>query len=191
MTSSTRRDHWLALIKEVILMHRFISKFKAEFPKRETLLEVWEVQARMILGVVRLHAAREMLRMAPPPPINFLIFTLLDEVPKGDYVLEELYNSFKKAEVMSSCSAASILKCLNIANPTVYALDVKEGVEITRSSVEVESLASLETTIEQVIGEAKEASIAKASVDRIKDEGITDSIIFLAVSHVYVCCLLK
>ncbi|PKI69181.1 hypothetical protein CRG98_010448 [Punica granatum] len=28
ITSSTRRDHWLALTKEIMLMHRFLSKFK-------------------------------------------------------------------------------------------------------------------------------------------------------------------
>ncbi|KAI0524804.1 hypothetical protein KFK09_004190 [Dendrobium nobile] len=178
MTSSTRRDHWFALIKEVILMHRFISKFNAKYPETEAFLQAWEVQARTILGVMRLHAAREMLRMAPPPPINFLIFTLLDEVPKGDYVLEELYNSLKKTKGISSCSAASILNSLNLAIPIVDATNIK-GVEITPSSPEAESLASLETTVELVREEAKEASIAKATVGGIKEEGITDSIIFL------------
>ncbi|KAH0468222.1 hypothetical protein IEQ34_003255 [Dendrobium chrysotoxum] len=178
MTSSTRRDHWFALIKEVILMHRFISKFKAKYPETEAFLQAWEVQARTMLGVMRLHAAREMLRMAPPPPINFLIFTLLDEVPKGDYVLEELYDSLKKTKGISSCSAASILKSLNLAIPIVDATNIK-GVEITPSSPEAESLASLETTIELVREETKEASIAKATVGGIKEEGITDSIIFL------------
>ncbi|XP_020591575.1 uncharacterized protein LOC110032324 isoform X2 [Phalaenopsis equestris] len=179
MASSTRRDHWFALINEVIKMHKFISKLRDEFSETETCFQVWEVQARTILGIMRLHAAREMLRMAPPPPINFLIFTLLDEVPKGDYVLEELYNSLKKSEVIGACSAASILKSLNIGSPVVCGMKAKEGVEITPRRGEAESLAMLEPAIEQVREEAKEASIAKATLEKIKDEGIIDSIILL------------
>ncbi|KAL0338763.1 UNVERIFIED_CONTAM: hypothetical protein Sangu_1398400 [Sesamum angustifolium] len=77
MTSSTRRDHWLALGKEVMLLHQFLSKFKVE-----SALEVWEMHARTILGIIRLHAAREMLRISPPVPESFLIFALLDELPR-------------------------------------------------------------------------------------------------------------
>ncbi|CAA6653777.1 unnamed protein product [Spirodela intermedia] len=78
LTSSTRRDHWLSLTKEVILLHQFLSKFGIESPQ-----ERWEMQARTILGIIRLHAVREMLRIAPPVPRNFLIFTLFDELPRG------------------------------------------------------------------------------------------------------------
>ncbi|KAK8959437.1 hypothetical protein KSP40_PGU017929 [Platanthera guangdongensis] len=181
MASSTRREHWLALIKEVILMHRFISNMKAESFKEETALQSWEVQARTILGVMRLHAAREMLRMAPPFPINFLIFALFDELPKGDYVMQELCKSLKKEGTISACNASSILKSLNIAHPIMQTMDARgERGEITPRSQVEESLASLDTTIEQAREEAKKTSIAKETVERIKDEGIADSILVLA-----------
>lgn len=109
MTSSTRRDHWLALIKEIILLHRFLRKFKVDSPSGSQ-----EIHARTILGIIRLHAAREMLRISPPIPKNFLIFDLLDELPKGDYVLEDLAESMKKVDTGHSCSASSILRSLNI-----------------------------------------------------------------------------
>ncbi|KAG0458307.1 hypothetical protein HPP92_023464 [Vanilla planifolia] len=155
-TNSMRRDLWLALIKEVVLMHRFISRFKKEFFEAETTFQTWEVQARTILGIIRLHAAREMLRMAPPPPMNFLIFSLFNELPKGDFVLEELSNSLKKAATLNACSATAILKCLCVAPPIVHKLDAKEGRKPRRQA------------------------LLKATVEKLRDEGIINSTLVLA-----------
>ncbi|KAK1297297.1 hypothetical protein QJS10_CPB15g02142 [Acorus calamus] len=143
LTGSTRRDHWLALTKEVIFLHRFLSKFQIEPP-----LRAWEVQARTILGIFRLHAAREMLRISPPVPSSFLIFYLFEELPKGDYVLEELSNSLGGTDAMHPCSATLILKRLNISHRVVEDAEVKEGLEGPAGGV-TESLVSLETTIGQ------------------------------------------
>ncbi|KAL8483838.1 hypothetical protein ACS0TY_026505 [Phlomoides rotata] len=100
MTSSTRRDHWLALVTEIMLLNKFISKFNVE-----SEVQVWEMHARTILGIIRLHAAREMLRMCPPEPRSFLIFALLDELPKGNYVLEELSGSLKGGDPCKNLSS--------------------------------------------------------------------------------------
>ncbi|KAG1333930.1 hypothetical protein COCNU_03G000490 [Cocos nucifera] len=172
MTSSTRREHWLTLIKEVILLHRFISRFNIESP-----MQALEMHARTILGVLRLHAAREMLRISPPVPTNFLIFSLYDDLPKGDYVLEELSNSLKQTNRITHCNAASILKSLNMSLP-MDTMEMQEGLEEQPSS-QADSLASLETTIGQVREEAKEVSIAKATVEEMKAEGISDSLLVL------------
>ncbi|KAF8393956.1 hypothetical protein HHK36_020158 [Tetracentron sinense] len=173
LTSSTRRDHWLCLIKEIILLHRFVSKFKVESP-----IQVWELHARTILGIIRLHAAREMLRISPPVPTNFLIFTLFDELPKGDYVLEELANSLKQINSIHPCSASSILRNLNMSNPNVSSIKVKEEVEEIISS-QADNFSSLETTINQVREEAKEIGNAKATAEGLKEEGISDSVVVL------------
>lgn len=177
LTSSTRRDHWLSLTKEVILLHRFLSKFAIESPQ-----ERWEMQARTILGIIRLHAVREMLRLAPPVPRNFLIFTLFDELPKGDYVMEELFKSSKEAGPLHPCSAVSILKILNISHPSVSVSAAKEGYEVLIG--QREKLESLETTIGQVREEAKEIVVARASVEGLKEEGISDSLLVLAVRSI-------
>ncbi|XP_010917843.1 uncharacterized protein [Elaeis guineensis] len=172
MTSSTRREHWLTLIKEVILLHRFISRFNIDSP-----MQALEMHARTILGVLRLHAAREMLRMSPPVPTNFLIFSLYDDLPKGDYVLEELSNSLKQTNRIAHCNAATILKSLNMSLP-MDTMEMQEGFEEHPSS-QADSLASLETTIGQVREEAKEVSIAKATIEEMKAEGISDSLLVL------------
>ncbi|XP_073277122.1 uncharacterized protein [Primulina huaijiensis] len=172
MTSSTRRDHWLALVKEVILLHRFLSKFKLESP-----LEAWEMHARTILGIIRLHAAREMLRISPPVPNRFLIFTLLDEVPKGDYVLDELADSLKKVTSGHPCSASSILRNLNTSRPPIPPIPCSGTPQVDEVSeiVRPENLSSLESALHQAREEAKEVEMAKATTEGLKEEGISES----------------
>ncbi|XP_075507752.1 uncharacterized protein LOC142544606 [Primulina tabacum] len=172
MTSSTRRDHWLALVKEVILLHRFLSKFELESP-----LEAWEMHARTILGIIRLHAAREMLRISPPVPNRFLIFTLLDEVPKGDYVLDELAESLKKVTSGHPCSASSILRNLNTSRPPIYPIPCAGMPQVDEVSemVRPENLSSLESALHRAREEAKEVDMAKATTEGLKEEGISES----------------
>lgn len=171
MTSSTRRDHWLALIKEIILLHRFLRKFKVDSPSGS-----WEMHARTILGIIRLHAAREMLRISPPVPKNFLIFDLLDELPKGDYVLEELAESLKKLDVGHPCSASSILRSLNISRMSVPVEMVKEMDDSNRIPGQTDNVSSLGNAIDQAREEAKEIEKAKATVEELKGEGMGNSV---------------
>lgn len=176
MTSSTRRDHWLALVEEIILLHQFVLKFKVTSEE-----EVWELHARTILGVIRLHAAREMLRISPPEPKSFLIFSLLEELPKGDYILQELSESLKTITRGNPCSASSILRNLNIAQPCIPCLEPKQ-ITGDNGMVQPENLSLLENAINQSREEAKEVDQAKATAEGLKEEGISESAQVLMVS---------
>lgn len=178
ITSSTRRDHWLALTKEIMLMHQFLSKFKVECP-----IQAWEMHARTILAIVRLHAAREMLRISPPEPTRFLIFSLFEELPKGDYILEELAESLKKVNSGNPCSASSILRCMIISESIHSSIEVTEvGKESAGPSGPVEDTSLLESVINQAREEEKEIAIAKATTEGLKEEGIAESIAIFMVS---------
>lgn len=174
-----------------MLLHRFLRKFKIDSP-----LESWEMHARTILGIIRLHAAREMLRISPPGPKNFLIFDLLDELPKGDYVLKELAESLKKVDTRHPCSASSILRSLNVSQMFVPSVELKEIQkdinDVPTSPVQVDHVSSLESAIDQSREEAKEIQKAKATVEDLKDEGIGNSVQVLMVgchsTPVYECC---
>nr|XP_043613825.1 uncharacterized protein LOC122585767 [Erigeron canadensis] len=175
LTSSTRRDHWLALVKEILLLHKFLAKFKVESPLQE-----WEMHARTILGIIRLHAAREMLRISPPTPKSFLIFTLFDELPTGSHVLEELAESLKTVRSGHPCSASSILRNLNVSHACISCAESEIGPEQSEIvSNQPENIESLETAVEQVREEAKEINTAKATTDELKDDGIGDSALVL------------
>ncbi|XP_030927533.1 uncharacterized protein LOC115953854 [Quercus lobata] len=171
MTSSTRRDHWLALIKEIMFMHQFLLKYKVECP-----IQAWEMHARTILGIIRLHAAREMLRISPPTPTKFLIFALLDELPKGDYILGQLVDSLKKINSGHPCSASSTLKNMNMSLSIISSVEVKEiGEENVCASGIDDNNSSLEIAINQAREEEKKIVIAKATTKELKEEGITES----------------
>ncbi|KAK9031956.1 hypothetical protein V6N11_056241 [Hibiscus sabdariffa] len=175
MTSSTRRDHWLSLTKEVLLMHKFLSKFKSE-----SLIQAWEMHARTILGILRLHAAREMLRISPPDPTKFLIFALYDELPKGDYVLEQLAESLKRVDMGQPCSAHSILRKMNFSDHTILSLGTKGVNEKSKAIAGSEDdKTSLETAINQTRKEEREVAKAKEAVEGLKEEGITENALIL------------
>lgn len=161
-------------------MHRFLSKFNIQHPAH-----VWEVHSRMILSIIRLHCAREMLRISPPLPTKFLIFSLFDELPKGDIVLEELAESLKKDGARQPCSASSILKTVNMLSSLESASELKEEKkenEGTSSTGTEADYSLLDTAINQARQEAEEVEIAKATVEGLRDEGIGDSALVLAVS---------
>lgn len=183
MTTSTRRDHWLALVKEIMLLHRVLSKYNVESP-----VQVWEMHARTILGIIRLHAAREMLRISPPTPNSFLIFSLFDELPKGDFVLEALAESLKNVNSGHPCSASSILRNLNVSQACAPCVETEEITEKSKIlGGQADNLSSLESAVDQVREEAKEIGIAKATAEELKEEGVSDSVAVLMVRCGQIC----
>ncbi|KAI4386629.1 hypothetical protein MLD38_004546 [Melastoma candidum] len=177
LTSSTRRELWLALSREVMLMHKFIHKNKLESP-----FLVWEIHSRTILGIVRLHSVREMLRMGPPLPTKFLMFALFDELPKGDIVLEQLAKHLKDCS-KRPCHASSIMNAMKLSRIAFPSTEVKEDGKgcccPTAPTISNDNYFSLNTTINQVREETKVREIAKATTERLKEESGADNIFIL------------
>ncbi|KAF2590566.1 hypothetical protein F2Q70_00041465 [Brassica cretica] len=170
--------HWLMLVKEItLLMHQFLKKYNVESP-----LQAWEVHSRTILGIIRLHAAREMLRISPPDPKKFLVFSLFEEVPKGDSVLEELAEiSQKVGTTKNPCSASSILRNMNMEQLGSILKEEEEDKYKEKSKVidKEEMLASLEGAVNQTREEGREIEKAKATTRELEEEGITESVAVL------------
>ena len=142
-----------------MFLHQFLSKYQIKCP-----IQTWELHARTILGIVRLQAAREMLRISPPVPTKFLIFSLYNEIPKGDYVLEELADSLKKGNNGQSCSASSILRSMNISK-IVDSCIITDEASQADGSVNIVDDPLLEAAIKQSREEEKEILIAKATTE--------------------------
>lgn len=140
------------------------------------------MHARTILGIIRLHAAREMLRISPPVPTKFLIFSLYNEIPKGDYVLEELADSLKKGNTPQSCSASSILSSMKISKTIVSDTIIDEVDQVDGSVNVVDDSPSLETAIKQSREEEREVLIAQATTEELKEEGVIDSVLVITVN---------
>jgi len=139
------------------------------------------MHARTMLGIIRLHAAREMLRISPPVPTKFLIFSLYNEIPKGDFVLEELADSLNKSNNSQSCSASSILSSMNISKTIVADVITDEKSQADERVYDVDGGPSLESAIQQAREEEREILIAKATTEELKEEGVIDSVLVITV----------
>lgn len=139
------------------------------------------MHARTILSIIRLHAAREMLRISAPDPTKFLIFALFDEIPKGDYVLEKLAQSLMTVNSGHLCSASSLLRRMNVREAIISSVEVEEvGKESLRGPMD--NVNSLESAINKAREEEKEIAVAKATAEGLKEEGVTDCTLVLIVS---------
>lgn len=160
-------------------MHNFLSDFKVECP-----IQAWEMHSRTILSIIRLHAAREMLRISPPNPTEFLIFSLYEELPKGDYVLEQLAQSLKRVNSGQPCSASSILRKLNLPEPNVSSLEAKIVSEVSETIAvgkDDDNNTSLETAINQARKEGRGVAKSRAVMEGLKEEGISENVTILTV----------
>ncbi|XP_010534213.1 PREDICTED: uncharacterized protein LOC104809831 [Tarenaya hassleriana] len=80
----TRRDYWLAIIREVLYTHRYINKFKITGVARE------EALSKAVLCVLRAQTIQELGFTNPACFENLLLFNLCDQLPGGDLILETL-----------------------------------------------------------------------------------------------------
>lgn len=81
----TRRDYWLAIIREVLYVHRYMNKFKII-----TGVAKDEAISKAVLGVLRVQAVQELCLTNPVRYENLLPFNLCDQLPGGDHILETL-----------------------------------------------------------------------------------------------------
>ncbi|KAL9268737.1 hypothetical protein AKJ16_DCAP14005 [Drosera capensis] len=82
----TRRDYWVAIIQEILFVHKFIRRFQITGVEREEAL--W----RAILGILRLQAIQELNSIGPFCFDSLLTFSLCDHLPGGDLILETMAN---------------------------------------------------------------------------------------------------
>jgi hypothetical protein len=82
----TRRDYWFAIIKEILHAHKFIRKFNLSGLKKA------EILSEATLGVFRYRALKEGFHIMPSQVKSTLSFYLAEKLPKGDKILDALYN---------------------------------------------------------------------------------------------------
>lgn len=159
LTGSSRRDYWLALIKEVISLHNFIRKFHLQGREED------EAMGRATAGVIRLHATRETFKIFPPCPENLLTFTLSEELlPKGDSVSQELANSVQSGTNMFWSAALLLSEEID---------EEREVCGEKETQVQVGEKTALEACVHESREEAKKTEIARISIEGLLAEGIT------------------
>ncbi|CAL9203378.1 uncharacterized protein LOC135631695 [Musa acuminata AAA Group] len=82
----SHRDYWFAIIQEVLRANKFIRKYKLKrFQRAESL-------SKAALGIFRSRAVKEAFHGMPSHFKSILPFNLAEKLPKGDKILEALYN---------------------------------------------------------------------------------------------------
>lgn len=170
----TRRDYWLAIIREILYVHRFIHTYQIKGVKQD------EALSKAVLGILRLQAIQE-ISSAPLCCGGLLMFNLCDQLPGGDLILETLANMSTISELdrsnnsksgggMYSISALDMISNLGFAFGTSSNNSVETGLAV--GEITVGELTSLERAVKESKNNYKKVAQAQATVDGVKVEGI-------------------
>lgn len=165
----TRRDYWLAITREILYAHRFISKYSI------TGVEKDEAVSMAVLGILRMQAIQDMSLLSSGCFESLLMFNLCDRLPGGDLILETLANmSISRALDRSnksepggetySISALGFIFGSTTSNPCETALIVGE--------VAVGEMSLLEKAVKESRDNFQKVMEAQGTVEEVKLDGI-------------------
>ncbi|KAL0290976.1 UNVERIFIED_CONTAM: hypothetical protein Sangu_2551000 [Sesamum angustifolium] len=171
----TRRDYWLAIIREVLYAHRFISKFRLSGHQRD------EVLLKAIFGILRLQALKEISSAVPLCCEALLMFNVCDQLPGGDLILEKLANILTMREVdrknagksgngMYSISALALASSLGFVFGTSSGMTSDTGLIV--GEIAVGEMTVLEKAVRDARSSYESVMLAQATVDGVKVDGI-------------------
>ncbi|KAJ4957043.1 hypothetical protein NE237_013826 [Protea cynaroides] len=170
----TRRDYWLAIIREILYAHKFIRKFQILGFEQD------EVLSKAILGILRLQAVQDVGSAVPFRSETLLMFNLCDQLPGGDLILETLArmsasresertNNLSSGNGMRSIAASAIFSNLGVAlgrSSTVPQAGIVLG------EIVVGDTTALERAVRESRKSFKKVELAQATIDGVKVEGI-------------------
>ncbi|KAG6404023.1 hypothetical protein SASPL_136259 [Salvia splendens] len=175
----TRRDYWLAIIREALYAHRFVLKFRISGLERE------EVLLKAIFGIMRVQALKEMSFTQPLCLDALLMFNVCDQLPLGDLILEELVNTLASGKVdkknagaprngVYSSSALSIASNLGFSIGKSWGLVNGSGPVV--GEITVGEMTPLEKGVKEARCSYENVVLAQATVDGVKVDGIDTSL---------------
>lgn len=191
LTGRTRRDYWLAIIKEVVSAHQFIRTYQLEgVGKAEAL-------AKAVLGIARLRATKETFHVLPPRPETLLTYSLGAEMPGGDLVLaalagmlrypgrmegqpgeEKLLDRRQGNRIYASSAAAAVA---GFGPSTPKGTDKAKEASVPIGEVLVGEITPLEKAILQSRDNTKKVLLAQATIEGVKVEGIGTNVAVMKV----------
>ncbi|KAG7944618.1 hypothetical protein I3843_15G111100 [Carya illinoinensis] len=171
----TRRDYWLAIIREILYVHRFINKYQINGVERE------EALSKAVLGILRIQAVQDIGLAIPLQCETLLVFNLCDQLPGGDLILESFANMSTLRELdqtnnskasggIYSVSALDVVSNLGFVfgtssnNPTEAGLVVGE--------IAVGEMSSLERAVRESKNNYEKVVLAQTTIDGVKVDGI-------------------
>ncbi|XP_024020266.1 uncharacterized protein LOC21402869 [Morus notabilis] len=170
----TRRDYWLAIIREILYVHRFINKFQIKGVERD------EALSKAVLGIVRLQAIQDISLVVHLNCESLLMFNLCDQLPGGDLILETLGNMLTLRESdqtdksqsgsrMYSSSALDMVSNLGF----VFGSSSNSHAEnrLVVGDITVGKMTSLERAVKKSKNNYAKVVVAQATIDGVKVDG--------------------
>ncbi|KAL5207788.1 hypothetical protein ABZP36_032223 [Zizania latifolia] len=171
LTGHSRRDYWLAIISEVLYVHRFVRKFDINgVDKEETILKA-------VLSILRLQAIEELAIPVCNRFESLLMFNLCDKLPGGDVILETLASTILSrssarlnqpglSSGKHSRSPFAVLSNLGVVSP------VNNGERLFVGEIVVGEMSSLQKVVTESMNNYKKVELAQATVDGVKVDGL-------------------
>ncbi|XP_065047815.1 uncharacterized protein LOC135678673 [Musa acuminata AAA Group] len=172
LTGHSRRDYWLAIMREVLYAHRFLRKFQIEGVEKEEML------LKAVLGILRLQA---LVELVPSQIIRYetlLTFSLCDQLPGGDLILETLAGMIasRRLERTNESDSGSLMHYSTSALGILSNLGVVSQVSNDESLLVGEMIVGEMTTLERAVTQSmtnyKKVEQAQATVDVVKVDGL-------------------
>ncbi|KAK3007793.1 hypothetical protein RJ639_013677 [Escallonia herrerae] len=171
----SRRDYWLAIIREILYVHKFIYKFQITGVERD------EVLLKAILGILRVQALKELSSTVPLCCQALLMFNVCDQLPGGDLILETLAGMSSSREVdrtnnnntgggMYAISALAMASNLGFVFGTSSNVSNEAGLVV--GDIAVGHMTPLEKAVKESRSSYKKVVLAQATVDGVKVDGI-------------------
>lgn len=170
-----RRDYWLAIIREILCVHKFIRKYGIEGVALDEAL--WKA----VLGILRLQSLEDISSVGPIQNNYLLMFNLCDQLPGGDLILETLVNMSNSRESdhgnnsrpgngMYSISVLDMVSDLGFGFGT--SSNSSNESRIAVGEITVGEMTSLEKVVKESKNNYKKVVSAQATVDGVKVDGI-------------------
>ncbi|CAA7391043.1 unnamed protein product [Spirodela intermedia] len=177
----SRRDYWLAIIHEVLHVHEFIRKFDLSETQRV------EALSKAILGIFQYRAVKEVFHIISSRSKTLLPFSLAENLPKGDKILEALHGHLELLCMGMECTARKTLpdatplgnllpvSMLELTRKGFTLMKTADGIEENVSQIGafyVGDKSPLDKAVWQSICYSGKAETARATVEQVKVEGI-------------------
>ncbi|KAL8141839.1 hypothetical protein V2J09_014871 [Rumex salicifolius] len=174
LKGNTRRDYWLVIIQEILFVHKFISKFQLTGNARD------EALLKAVLGIVRLQAIRDVVSVGPLRYDSLLAYTLCDNLPGGDLILETLATMLasRESERAGSPRVGNVysVSALAMASSLGFGLGSTSNEEndcgIVVGEIVVGGLTPLEKAVKESRSNYEKVVMAQETVDGVRVEGI-------------------
>ncbi|KAI4374488.1 hypothetical protein MLD38_012475 [Melastoma candidum] len=175
----TRRDYWLAIVQEILYVHKFIRKYQITGVERDDVL------SRAVLGILRLQAIQEIYSSAPVRCEDMLMFNLCDQLPGGDLILEALakMSSLRERDRTNNYDgggtgmySVSSLAMISNLGFLVGSPSSSNETGLLVGEIAVGQMNPLERAVKESKSSYKNTVVAQATVDGVKVDGIDTNI---------------